>query len=318
MLNLMRWMRRLLTRYWRISDRWMRGPLIWIIIWPFYLMFVAMNHESGVSAIVAMLPLVPLAILFLISPTLTGLAWTVDEGEEILRVLCTIVATELLIGLYFVVVPVENKLELVPVFMLVTITLVLYLAAGVKKAWAKLVTTGLGIMLVGITATFYLAPYLGELRAKNPVPWWGFLAIAVLIGYAIWRSLKYREGMKFAALAALLVLVFAGWQMLYTKAEVELPPIVSVAEAKKLPPKADSLSITATSEWSSEIVQPLRRHVQILPQDACAYEVKASDGTITTVPVAGSDTVRIQGPLNRLRVKAKSPCPLIIVTTPWQ
>lgn len=161
---------------WNTGNRWTRYALMTILIWPFLIVLVALTgsrHAVSIFTLISILATIiflttgrrkrtggenaedpcvgwetgPLAILLLLS--------LFKKGRSAEKVLATMIGTELLLGIYFCLVPITNAPWLIPLFV-ITVFALLFFLIGVQNKVTKKIVSILSIFLLGLTAMFYL------------------------------------------------------------------------------------------------------------------------------------------------------------------
>lgn len=174
---------------WNTGNRWTRYALMTILIWPFLIVLVALTgsrHAVSIFTLISILATIiflttgrrkrtggenaedpcvgwetgPLAILLLLS--------LFKKGRSAEKVLATMIGTELLLGIYFCLVPITNAPWLIPLFV-ITVFALLFFLIGVQNKVTKNVVTILSLMLLGLTVMFYLGGEKGMTDKVNKI-----------------------------------------------------------------------------------------------------------------------------------------------------
>lgn len=169
---------------WNTGNRWTRYALMTILIWPFLIVLVALTgsrHAVSIFTLVSIVATIiflttgrrkrtggenaedpcvgwetgPLAIILLLS--------LFKKGRSAEKVLATVIGAELLLGIYFCLVPITNAPWLIPLFV-ITVFALLFFLIGVQNKVTRKIVSILSIFLLGLTAMFYLG---GEKGLNN-------------------------------------------------------------------------------------------------------------------------------------------------------
>lgn len=128
----------LFVALWNTGNRWARIAIAFFAGWPVVMIMAAISYRPAVPY-VALLPLVALVALFIIwiDPLIIAVVAAFANGRKLLMAFVTGITVELLIGIFLTFVPVGNKPSLVAPLLLVSITLALMSASGIKSSKAK-------------------------------------------------------------------------------------------------------------------------------------------------------------------------------------
>ncbi len=147
---------RVVAAVWQIGNRWLRRIAIFAIIWPVVMLVTAMELPARIAVtvipIIALLPIVALIILALQWPLAIATAATAEIGREAISTVATILGAELVIGLYFTLVPVSNDRGLAPLFLL-SVLAIAFLRVGKVQGW---IINTLTLLVVVLTLIFLL------------------------------------------------------------------------------------------------------------------------------------------------------------------
>lgn len=144
-----------LQRLWTTGNLFARWALVVLVAWPPVLAVVAMLGSPALTATVGLVPVVALVFVFCayVDPLVVPVLAAITYGRTGLQWLSTIFATELLLGVYFAVVPVHNDPGLVPLILLVGAALAFFSMGTTSQATTQ-VRIGLTILALVITALF--------------------------------------------------------------------------------------------------------------------------------------------------------------------
>lgn len=150
---------------WNTGNRWLRNGLTLVLFWPIAIAISALIGYPAIVAIVAMIPIMAIVFLFIafIDPLVLAAVALVKSGRTALAWLAGIVAAELIIGVYFSLVPVWNDRELIPVMLLIAVTF-FFLAIGTQGKLKKMAISILTLAVVILTIIFFLG---GRKEAKK-------------------------------------------------------------------------------------------------------------------------------------------------------
>ncbi|MBI4032855.1 hypothetical protein HY374_04070 [Candidatus Berkelbacteria bacterium] len=153
---------------WGIADWWTRLAILTAGLWPFVLGGLA---GSIGPTVVVMLVLVPVAVLFaafwrhtLIKVVGVAVLDRATWGERIRRRVLTVMGLELVVGIYFALIPIHNEPRLVPVFE-AAIAAIVFFSFGTQNALTGRLTKVLYLLALGITLVFLLGGW-GETKRK--------------------------------------------------------------------------------------------------------------------------------------------------------
>jgi hypothetical protein len=218
----------------------------------------------------------------------------------LLQFIRRVVAIELLIVLYLVLVPVENARGLVPVFILTAITLVLFMD-GRAPAYVSLIRVLLTGLIALYTVWFCVAPYFNGVKT-NPVPGWAYW---VVVGIALVAVVKLRGPAKYAAAILLIIAGFAGWQRLYPGASVEVPRIVrtAIGDTASGRPRPESgmrywpldTTFVVDTTWTECLRVGPGNRGDIHGNELASYEVETEDTVYRFTPDSSDVIVRRPG-----------------------
>ena len=168
-----------------VTGQWIKCALGLILIWPLAMIFAgALLQPSAIHVAVPLITLLPLVgfvgtiflarSLYVTVGAITGitLASTIP-GKNLLKKLGTIFSFELGMGIYFSLVPISNKLEYVPLLILVFVCILFFRgrARGVAIALFVILTIGF-FSIDGLTKSLTMgsqsAPFPGYVKAFCP------------------------------------------------------------------------------------------------------------------------------------------------------
>lgn len=152
---------RLVNGIWGANKQDIRGiirlALVILVLWPVGAFCIAMlGHEIAFAlmsywGIVLAIPLVILAWQFpVVSSFATGIGYT----RNLLRDLCLVIGTELVVGIYCAWVPLAENRVLALALVLISLAL-FFLLIGTQVKWNKKVIVFLWLMFFGITDSFF-------------------------------------------------------------------------------------------------------------------------------------------------------------------
>lgn len=161
---------------WHTANVWLRSAIAFVVVWPIVLALVALADVKPLSALVGWLPFLALVCVLVFNvfpPAVFGAATLIERlagripviGPNIgsvvketvgsaLRGFYTLLAAELLAGIYFTFVPVGNAPEMVPVIFLV-FTAIVFVYLGAQNLLTPYLFTGLVMLFIGITVSFF-------------------------------------------------------------------------------------------------------------------------------------------------------------------
>lgn len=140
-----------------VARGFVRIALLMLLAWPFVAMGIAaINHDLAFVAIpiwsfVLAGALVVLAYYF---PLIISAAGIAKITRPILWNIFTIIAFELIVGIYFTFVPVANDRVLILPLSMVMITM-LFLHLSVKASWIKMAKSAGWLIMIAITVIFF-------------------------------------------------------------------------------------------------------------------------------------------------------------------
>jgi hypothetical protein len=145
-----------LTAFWNTASRWVRWTIALIILSPIVVIAFAINGGTLPVSIAALLPiLIIILILVVVNPLILIIMAIFTGGRVALRIIATIIGVELVIGIYFSIVPTWNDQGLIPLLILV-LGAILFLAVGVGGKLAMTTIKILVLIAIVITAIFFL------------------------------------------------------------------------------------------------------------------------------------------------------------------
>lgn len=158
---------RTLSRFWNAGSKWLKWGIGIVAFWPIPMVFAALTPDTAIKAIVALLPLIGIAIILftIFDPMVIGVIGGFSAGRRFLGRLIGIVAFELVIGIYLAIFPLSNDKGLVPLalLLLVSIPFILFGMTGKARRW---LLTLVVIAIIGIAVIVSLG---GRKEAKKQV-----------------------------------------------------------------------------------------------------------------------------------------------------
>jgi len=157
-----------LVALWKTGNRWCRWAIAVSVFWPIVLVAVALTGLPLLISLLALLPVlaIMLSLLAAIDPLVVAIVGAFGTGRTVLRTIATVIGTELVIGVYFSIIPVWNDRGLIPVLILVMVAIG-FLSIGIKGKVVKTTISILAVIAVVITAIFVLG---GREKLKAPLP----------------------------------------------------------------------------------------------------------------------------------------------------
>lgn len=142
---------------WNTGNRIARAAILLIVLWPALVAVIALIGFPAITSIVALVPVmaIALSIVAAIDPIVIAVIAAFKKGRTVFTWIATIIAMELVLGVYFSVVPIWNDRGLVPVVVLVAVAM-FFLAVGVKGKTQKTAIGVMFVIIVILTAIFFL------------------------------------------------------------------------------------------------------------------------------------------------------------------
>ncbi len=142
---------------WNTGNRIARAAILLIVLWPILICGVALIGSPAVTSIAALIPVVAIAfsIIAAIDPIIIAVVAAFKKGRTVLAWIATIIAAELVLGVYFSIVPVWNDRGLVPVVVLVAVA-IFFLAIGTKGRIQKTAISAMALIAIILTIIFFL------------------------------------------------------------------------------------------------------------------------------------------------------------------
>lgn len=142
---------------WNTGNRIARAAILLIVLWPVLVAVTALVGFPTITSIVALTPVMAIAfsIIAAIDPIVIAVIATFKKGRTIFTWIATIIAAELVLGVYFSIVPVWNDRGLVPVVVLIAVTM-FFLAIGIKGKIQKTAISAMIFIIIVLTAIFFL------------------------------------------------------------------------------------------------------------------------------------------------------------------
>lgn len=141
---------------WKTGNDWARWALALTAAWPLVISLVAVIGYRPLTSAFGLLPV--LAIVFVLvawtDPLVIPILAAVHVSRSGIQWLATILGTELLLSVYFTLVPVHNDPGLLPLLLLVAAAQ-LFLALGIQTGHTGAVQTALWALLAVITVAFF-------------------------------------------------------------------------------------------------------------------------------------------------------------------
>ena len=138
------------------TDQILRIAILAIVLWPLIVISLGFLPWPNVTVFLATgVPIVAIVFLLARYPTIALIASRTPATEEAIRWLFTIAGIEVLIGLFFSWIPIENDPRLVPTLVAVATGAVL-LALGTSGKWARRAIGALIVAGLIITAIFLM------------------------------------------------------------------------------------------------------------------------------------------------------------------
>jgi hypothetical protein len=145
----------ILVSLWNTGNRLARWTIGIIGFWPIVLIGVAITGIPTLTSLLALLPVLAIILLLLalIDPLVLAVIGSFERGRSALRISATIIGAELVIGVYFSVIPVWKDRGLVPLLVLI-LAAIGFLAAGLQGKIAKGTISILVLLAIILTITF--------------------------------------------------------------------------------------------------------------------------------------------------------------------
>lgn len=172
-LELLSIIRRIITLWvpelWRRGNHITRLSIILITSWPVAIIIIALAGVPTLTAIVALMPAIALIVLAvqMKHPVLLPIFATIEGGQTVMRWIATIVGVELAIGLYFAIVPINNRPALVPILILAMLVALL-LSVGVKSKITGFAKSAAVITIIVVTIMFFAADKKWQKKTEPP------------------------------------------------------------------------------------------------------------------------------------------------------
>jgi hypothetical protein len=150
----------LIRAIWETGNYWGRWAIGIFILIPISIIISSLLPHETAEIVVPIITILPLlaAVIFLIGfldPMLLGAITAIKDTRKFLTGIAAITGAEMLMGIYFSLVPVSNDRGLMPVIGLIWIAIpLIYL--GVKNAWGKKIGSLLILLMIILTAIFFL------------------------------------------------------------------------------------------------------------------------------------------------------------------
>ncbi len=142
---------------WNTGNRLIRYAILLMTGWSIAIAVIATAGSPMATAIVAMIPLVAgilMATAFM-DPLVFALIGAFNFGRKAMKLIAAIIAAELVIGIYFSVVPVWNDKELIPVIVLIAVS-IFFLVIGTRGKIQKTAVSAMTLVAIILTAIFFL------------------------------------------------------------------------------------------------------------------------------------------------------------------
>jgi hypothetical protein len=157
---------------WNTGNRIARAAILLIVLWPVLVGVVALMGSPTITSIVALMPIAAIAfsIVAALDPIVIAVVAAFKKGRTVLTWIATIIAAELVLGVYFSIVPVWNDRGLVPVVVLVAVA-IFFLAVGTKGKIQKTAISAMTLIIIILTIIFFLGgrdKAAGKLEPKPP------------------------------------------------------------------------------------------------------------------------------------------------------
>ena len=141
---------------WNTGNNLARIALLIIIGWPLLMVGISLIGISYLTPLVALI-LVMGAILLGIAtldPLVVSALALFRQGQQTIRLVATVVSYELIIGIYFSIVPVAVHISLVPLLLLSALTF-FFLLIGKKGLFSRMAMGLLGCFVIFLTYGFF-------------------------------------------------------------------------------------------------------------------------------------------------------------------
>ena len=157
---------------WNTGNRIARATILFIVLWPILVCVVALMGSSTATSIAALIPVAAIAfsIVAALDPIVIAVIAAFKKGRAVLTWIVTIIAAELVLGVYFSIVPVWNDRGLVPVVVLVAVA-IFFLAVGTKGKIQKTAISAMTLIVIILTIIFFLGgrdKAAGKFESKPP------------------------------------------------------------------------------------------------------------------------------------------------------
>jgi len=147
-----------MSRLWQTGNLWARWAIGLTAAWPPVLAIVAILGIRPLTAVVGLVPVATLVFVLVAwtDPLVVPILAVTHLGRTGLQWVSTILAGELLLGVYFALVPVHNDPALVPVLLL-TAAALMFLSLGIRFRGHDTIR----MMLVTIIAAITIVMVMG-------------------------------------------------------------------------------------------------------------------------------------------------------------
>ena len=204
----------------RPARRILRTAIIFFAAYPLFLMVVAMIDLSALKSTAALLIIPAVIMIAIIYPLVVTASFAFPESRQVLRILATIIAVELTMGVYISIIPVSNNLSLLPILAIVVAAIAFHYAGTSGPLswrvvqflfWAgAILTFGFIFPKVfgGVLQLFPKTDMAGSEVFKNQAPGWSLLGKILLSGIvftaaSLWKKLPGRSGFRGLGILAL-------------------------------------------------------------------------------------------------------------------
>ncbi len=138
---------------WRTGNQWARIGIGLVTLWPVALALVSLTGSTTLISLLALVPVGAVLFLFLaaIDPLVVAAAASIGPARRALRWGATIVGSEVMVGVYFSLVPIANDPGLAPLLLAAAAAL-LFLALGVRGPTVSWLMALLVVLILGLTA----------------------------------------------------------------------------------------------------------------------------------------------------------------------
>lgn len=149
---------------WDTGNFWGRVFILSLVCWPLLLAAVAATGgNSTLTALLALIPFLTLVLGIAIYPVIDVAVLALEEGRGILKWIAAIIGVELVIGVYFSMVPLSNDSGLAPLLVLVIAAIIL-LSLSQKLKFIRFI---LWVTFIVLTLIFVVG---GREKAKGLIP----------------------------------------------------------------------------------------------------------------------------------------------------